>query len=170
MVLIPLVAGAQRETHYKGVIGFKAGHDIISFQNGAIGLVFDTAECTQCKDSLPSWRCLESLKVDSVIYRKRTIALEDSILTADYETNSIGLLDILHDINCRSLVRRMPWFDPSDTLGWDPVRKETRIRKDLSIHFKITFGETINLDSLSSKLNAVPNILSTGKIPIYYEG
>ncbi len=173
LVAISLLSGiktlAEIKLFYDGVVSFKADHDIISFDNGVIGLIYDTSACPGCKDTLPEWRYIGDLLIDSIVYLDSVIVYDDSTKLNDITINSAGLLNVLKDANAYKLIQRAPWFDPADTLYWDPIFHEYKILNDLSIHYKFYFNDTLSIDTVRSWLHNVSDIQGTGGIPISFE-
>ena len=69
-VVILLFAPCAWADVYPGQAAFEADRTIITMPYGMAAIVFDTSECENCHDSVPVWRFIGNLKVDSLIYRE----------------------------------------------------------------------------------------------------
>jgi len=143
---------------------FFCDSSIVYFPHGKVGLIFDTAECINCRQSLPEWRFIGDLKVDSIIYIDSTLPLTEENQIADIEINSPGLRRILENSNAYKIAKSFPEAVPEDTLFWDSVRVKWHILPDISKYYTIRFDEAVEMDSVINWLRSVPDIRKIEKI------
>lgn len=165
-VAISSSLNANDEYFFSGKAGLEADQLIISFSNGVVGLIFDTSDCEGCKDSLPLWRFIEDLKIDSLVYMDSVIYYNDPVRSGDFQINSNDLIQVFDKTNVSKFIRRAPWEVPGDTLYWDSVRLKWQILYDLSEHYRIEFNDTLSIDSVILWLGNVTELESSGGLPI----
>ncbi len=170
MCLILKVAASGADLEMKpGIARFKADRAIISMPHGTRGVVFDTSACLDCRQRLPAFRFLGNLKIDSIIYDDGTRTLDSAAQLTNIRIKSTELLISLDEVKAVRLERRFPSYTPGDTLYWDSLLKEWKILPDLTYHYKFTFDESTDLDSVIKSLETVQGISNRGGyvIPTY---
>ena len=116
-----------------GVVNIDISRGMIEMPFEITGLIFDSSECINCKETYPPWRFLGNLKLDSLIYgRDSTIPVIEESQVADISINSPELLNVLDSVKSYKLVKRFPNSTPDDTLYWDSIRSMWHILPDMS--------------------------------------
>ncbi|HWR82954.1 MAG TPA: C25 family cysteine peptidase [Candidatus Deferrimicrobium sp.] len=166
LVIAVLPASAQGDV-FPGQAGFEAGRTIISMPYGMVGLVFDTSACADCRNTLPIWRFLGNSKIDSVVSLVRgqggpshfkVEPLTDSTQLEGVRISSSALLHVLEKTKVIGLRRRLPGFNPKDTLKWDPIRLKWHREPDMSLSYEVVFHDTLAVDSVVRWLRLVPGL------------
>lgn len=107
LVLFSSGSFGREPSYYPGTARFEAEHADLFFPAGVSKLVFDTTDCTGCKDTLPSWRFIGDIKVDSVTKDGTTEALENAGQMSGIEIASSELITLLRQDKVTSLERRI---------------------------------------------------------------
>ena len=159
---------------YPGQAAFNADQSLITMPKGMVLLVFDTSQCEGCRDSLPPWRFIGDLKVDSVkLYvvggRSMTSELSDPSQLDGVRIISKDLIAALQKLKVVQLIKRAPMFAPSDTLFWDSVTNRWVKNPDLSTAYRLMFDENIHPDSAVHWLQRVPGMIDANKLDIPHE-
>ena len=171
LLLAAMQSWSQDERYWPGEIGFTADHEVLDIPYGISGLIFDTTECPGCQDSLPQWRYLGDLKIDSVMmtggYRRQ--GWVESYQSGDQLRNLVveseELLEILHRYGCRLLKKCFSRFDAADTVSWDSIQSVWFHGPDLSRHFRVVIPHDMVVDSVITELETVAGLRYIHRIP-----
>jgi len=165
---ILVVTSAEADV-YPGQAAFNADQSVITMPKGTVSLFFDTSQCEGCRDSLPPWRFIGDLKVDSIkLYairgRSMTTELSDASQLDGVKIVSKDLIAVLRKLKVVRLIKRAPMFAPSDTLFWDSVTNRWVNTPDLSTAYRLIFDESIDPDSAVNWLRQVPGLIDANKL------
>lgn len=168
LLLVTFAAGrTQRLTKYhQGQAGFSAPPSIVAMPGSVQGIIIDTSGCDQCKDTLPSYRFLGDLLVDSIIYVDSTRRVTSPEQMQGISIESSELRSVLQQVHVYRLARSFRGAIPGDTLRWNPVTEKMDTLPDLSWHYDLRFDSTITVDSVVNLLSTVDGLVSYGGIQI----
>jgi len=158
-------APAEELDYYPGSARFKADYGTVFFPAEIRTLFFDTLECQGCRDSLPPWRFIGDLKIDSIIRKGVTEPFVRESLIYGVQINSPELISVIKKNNCYLLGRRIWDAVPYDTLGYSRSGQDQVVVPDLSKHFYIAFDSLRNAKDIVAQLKAVPNLKNVGLNP-----
>lgn len=158
---------AQEQVRYfPGQVRFKMDHSQIYLPGGVNQLIFDTSDCLEYRQNLPSYRLFGDLKLDSIDIDGVVREVSDSAQIQGIVINSQPLLEILYENKAVKLKRTFPNSIPYDTLYWSPTRKKWLIEPDMSKHYRVLFNSLTDVDSMVVLLSTVPNIQNVSAIEI----
>ncbi|MFH1372340.1 MAG: C25 family cysteine peptidase [bacterium] len=151
--------------HHLGMARFKADYSVVFFPAGISKLYFDTTDCLDCRETLPPWRFIGALKVDSLVRNGVTETVVKQSHMEGLKITSSGLIDCLAEARVYALGRRFSRSVPYDTLVWNRIRRKTVVVPDLSKHFGILFNRNSTVDSVVALLDAVRELTNVGPVP-----
>jgi hypothetical protein len=177
LVAIIVLANTIIADSYPGQARFRATRSTLDIPHGLVGVVFDTSKYVGSQDSLSNWQFVGTLKIDSVIFASdggnTAMKLTDQDYLAGFSIGSPELIRVLEKYRPRRLVKRVPSFNPADTLSTYEVRGKRHSVSDLSRFFKIIVDNETELDPIFSALKDVPGVDEVGAvgkpIPCYHE-
>lgn len=155
-----------RNTYYQGQAGFKAPPSIVAMPASVHGIIIDTSDCGQCRDTLPSYRFLGDLLIDSIIYEDSTRPVTSAEQMQGISIESSKLQSVIQQVHVFRLARSFSHVIPGDTLRWNPVTQKMDKLPDLSWHYDFRFDPNITVDSVVNLLSTVNGLVSYGGIPI----
>jgi hypothetical protein len=172
MFLLLVIFGAGQSQHLaqyrQGQAGFEAPPSIIAMPAFVHGIIIDTSDCGQCLDTLPYYRFLGDLLVDSIIYEDSTRPVTNAEQMQGISIESSELRNVLQQAHVFRLARSFRGVIPGDTMRWNPVTQKMDTLPDLSWHYDFRFDPNITVDSVVSLLSTVNGLVSYGGIPIFY--
>jgi Peptidase family C25/Subtilase family/FlgD Ig-like domain len=151
----------------KGKIRFSAPQNVIEMPANRAGLVFDASKCENCRDSLPSYRFLGSLKIDSIINVGSVTRLSSLEQSREIIIKDEKLITAIAKLNPYKLVRRFTNFVPDDTLYWDTLLHEWKIFPDMSVHYTLFFHDSLDLDTAASWLSGITDVGNLGGFAVF---
>jgi len=166
LVLFGAILAQPVEKYYKGKAGIKASPSIISMPASVWGIVIDTSNCIDCEDTIPAYRFLGDVLVDSILYN-------DSVRFVDCPERMQGIS--IGSAELQSVIRQVPVFrvyrvfrgvTPGDTLHWNSVTQKMDVLPDLSWHYHLRFNPDIPVDSVIALLATIDGLASYGGEPI----
>jgi subtilisin family serine protease len=165
------VALSQEDTVKAGSAAFEADFSVVSFPPGVVALYFDTSESGNLMSSLPEWRFLGGLKIDSVetfasSYPTVISPLSSASQVEGLTITSASLQTVLERANVLCLRRSVRHSVPNDTLVWNEAHSEWRRVPDLSRHYMISFHDSLSVDSVITWLSVVTELDSYNPVPV----
>ena len=151
---------------YKGRVVIRAPEELVSFGTSVQTLIFDTIICDTCIESVPSWKRLGGLAVDSIYVPEGPHAVEQATQLEGLQINSVELLSVLTRARTWMLRKAFPDSQPEDTIRWSGILKKWVKVSDLSTFYEVRFDTSIALDSVFQWLEEVPNLLDFHSVPI----
>jgi hypothetical protein len=155
-----------KNTYYQGQAGLKAPPSIVAMPASVRGIIVDTSECGRCRDTLPAFRFLGDILVDSIIYLDSTRRVDCAEQMQGISIESSKLRSVLQQVHAYRLARSFRGAIPGDTQRWNSVTKKVDTLPDLSWHYNIRFDSSISVDSVYKLLSTVNGLVSYGGIPI----
>ena len=155
-----------KNTYYQGQAGFEAAPSIVAMPGPVRGIIIDTSECGQCRDTLPSYRFLGDILVDSIIYLDSTRRVASPEQMQGISIGSSELRSVLQQVHAYRLARSFRGAIPGDTQHWNSVTKKMDTLPDLSWHYDLRFDSSITVDSVYKLLSTVNGLVSYGGIAI----
>jgi len=167
--LFGLMAGqatTEQLDYAPGSARFKAGFETVFFPANVQALYFDTIECCECFDSLPEWRFLGPLKVDSIKVDGKFVPLTDKLQMSGIRFDANDLAGILQVNGVYMISRRIHHFEQFDTLWRDPISGQWNAIPELSKHFRIWFSKDRDAFYISDQLKAISDLTNVGVVPV----
>jgi hypothetical protein len=155
-----------KNTYYQGQAIFKAPPSIVTLPVSVQGIIIDTSKCGRCKDTLPAFRFLGDILVDSIIYVDSTRRVDSAQQMQGISIESSKLQSALRRARAYRLARSFRGVIPSDTLRLNSVTKRVDKLPDLSWDYDLRFDSSITFDSVYKLLSAVKGLVSHGGTPI----
>jgi hypothetical protein len=170
LLLVTFASGQlQHLAQYRqGQAGFEAPPSIVTMPASVQGIIIDTSECGQCQDTLPAYRFLGDLLVDSIIYEDSTRPVASGEQMQGISIESSELRNVLQQAHVFRLARSFSHVIPGNTLHWNRVTQKMDTLPDLSWHYDFRFDPNITVDSVVNLLSTVNGLVSYGGIPIFY--
>jgi len=152
-----------------GVAYININRGMIEIPFEITGLIFDSSECPNCKAIYHSWRFLDDIKLDSLIYgRDSTVPVINKSQVDKISINSPELLNVLDSVKSYKLVKVFPRKTPDDTLYWDSIRSVWHILPDMSTCYHFYFHDSISVSSVLELLEDVPNLSNYSGVPLKF--
>lgn len=165
---VPPVSAADRPAFYAGKVQFSCAPSTIIITPPLVGMVIDTSEGFD-RDSLPNWRLIGALKIDSVIYIDSTRPLITSEQLNGLRISDSSLVRAIDEINVYKLVKYFPSSIPFDTIWWDSARGRNVSLPDLSKWHMFYFSPQKQIKDVVEKITIIDGLKHVSGIPIYYQ-
>lgn len=159
---------SQELIYHLGRASFTTDYSALLFPKEVDRIYFDTSQCAHCRDSLPSWRFLHSLKVDSLLINGEVTPLTSESQMSGIVLDSCKLAACLKKYKVSVLLKGFSGTAPYDTLAWSHIYKKNVVIPDLARHYILRFDSTICVDSVLECLHSVPGLGGVAKRPKAY--
>jgi hypothetical protein len=150
---------SQESEHYEGMTIIRADYEKVFFPSEITAIYFDTIPCEGCKDSLPGWRFIDDLKIDSLVRNDSVIELTAQSQLDSIVLNSTQLTNIFNECKTFKLSRLIKKAVPYDTIRWSKFKKENVVVHDMSKSFMIEFSKALDVDSIVHELQNTEELI-----------